>query len=47
MILDKKKHCQKINYFIYMSNSMIMVAILKIYKLGHKDTIYQLANIAF
>ena len=30
-----------------MSNSMILAAILKIFKLGHYDVISQLANICF
>ena len=36
---------KKIKYFSNMSNSMILVAILKICKLGYEDVISQLANI--
>ena len=47
MILDKKKTLLKIRYISNMSNSMILAAILKIFKLGHYDVISQLANIGF
>ena len=38
---------KKIKKFSYMSNSMILAAILKICKLDHQDVISQLANIGF